>query len=100
MPEACEKLGLESARNFYIEGSAVRVQKSTEHFEDINLVGTDVLRKTSIFVNYSQALSSWVSLTKALQARPHLFRRLGAGADLQGWEGHRKAEAQGGWQGA
>ena len=31
----------------------MRVQKSTEHFEDINLVGTDVLGKTLLFVNYS-----------------------------------------------
>ena len=67
--EDYNKLGLDSARNVYIEGCAVNVRKSTEHFEDINLLGTDVLRKTSLLVNYTagalhlgffdQGRSSW-----------------------------------------
>ena len=46
-------LGIEAARNVYIEDVPCRPQISTEHFMDINLLGTDVLKKTSLFVDYT-----------------------------------------------
>jgi len=47
-----EKLGIGNAKNTYIEGSFAQPEKSSGHFEDINLLGTDVLRKTNLFVDY------------------------------------------------
>ncbi|CAE7225335.1 unnamed protein product [Symbiodinium sp. CCMP2592] len=47
-----EKLGIGNANNTYIEGSFAQPYESVGHFEDINLLGTDVLRKTNLFVDY------------------------------------------------
>ena len=46
-------LGIEAARNVYIEDVPCRPQISTEHFMDIKLLGTDVLKKTFLFVDYT-----------------------------------------------
>ena len=47
-----DKLGIGDARNTYIEGQFANPCISSGHFEDINLLGTDVLRKTNLFVDY------------------------------------------------
>ena len=47
-------LGIEAACFVYIEDVPCRPQISTEYFMDINLLGTDVLRKTSLFVDYTK----------------------------------------------
>ncbi|CAE7681576.1 unnamed protein product, partial [Symbiodinium microadriaticum] len=47
-----DKLGIGDARNTYIEGYFANPCISSGHFEDINLLGTDVLRKTNLFVDY------------------------------------------------
>ncbi|OLP79948.1 hypothetical protein AK812_SmicGene39700 [Symbiodinium microadriaticum] len=47
-----DKLGIGDARNTYIEGKFANPCISSGHFEDINLLGTDVLRKTNLFVDY------------------------------------------------
>ena len=49
-----EILGIEERDFVYIEDAISKPQISTGPFKDINVLGSDVLRKTSLFVDYSK----------------------------------------------
>mmetsp|Transcript_51111 Transcript_51111/g.94594 ORF Transcript_51111/g.94594 Transcript_51111/m.94594 type:complete len:270 (+) Transcript_51111:64-873(+) len=46
------KLGADHADFVRIEGHLVNVQPSSSHFEEINLVGTDILKKYKVSIDY------------------------------------------------
>ena len=66
--KTAEKLNLESANLVLVDDVKVRYQISGNHFQDLNLLGTDVLGKGVLHIDYQGELVSFKVTSKSAQS--------------------------------